>query len=295
MKSFLTLISLSLFLLNCKAQSSPKLDTSLNDNTLLWEVSGNGLMESNYLFGTFHIMCKDDIKFSKNLKNALKSTKELYLEMNLDDATNTLGAIFFMNMKDTTLKDLFTDEEYLKVSSFFKDSLKTDIKFLNKIKPLMLEAFIYPNMMSCKNSSGVEMELMRIAQKDKLPINGFETIAFQASMFDSIPYRMQAKELLKQIDSIATSKMYLDSMLTIYKNQETDKLLKLMNSDSFGEVGNNDMLLKNRNLNWVAQLKEIYKTKNVFVAVGAAHLFGNDGLIALLRKEGYTVRGIENR
>ena len=294
MKPLLTLISLSLLLLNCKAQS-PKLDTAVDNNTLLWEVSGNGLEKSSYLFGTFHIMCKDDIKFSKNLRAALKSTKEVFFEMDLDDASNTLGAIFFMNMKDTTLKDLFTEEEYLKISKYYKDSLKTDIKFLNKMKPMMLEALVYPKLMACKNSSGVEMELMAIAQKEKMPINGFENIAFQASMFDSIPYRTQAKALLKQIDSIGTAKMFLDSMLNIYKNQETDKLLQLMSSESFGEAGNSDLLLKNRNLNWVAQMKEIFKTQNIFVAVGAAHLFGDDGLIVLLRKEGYTVKGINNK
>ena len=294
MKKFFTLISLFFLLQSSKAQS-PLLDTAVDNNTLLWEVSGNGLEKSSYLFGTFHIMCKNDIKFSKNLRAALKSTKEVFFEMDLDDASNTFGGIFFMNMKDTTLKDLFTEEEYTKISRYYKDSLKTDIKFLNKMKPMMLEALLYPKMMACKNSSGVEIELMTIAQKGKIPINGFETIAFQASMFDSIPYRTQAKELLKQIDSIGSAKMYLDSMLTIYKNQETDKLIQLMASESFGEAGNNELLLKNRNLNWVSQMKEIFKTENIFVAVGAAHLFGNDGLIALLRKEGYSVIGIENK
>jgi uncharacterized protein len=177
----------------------------------------------------------------------------------------------------------------------FKDSVNTDIRFLNKMKPLMLEAFLYPKMMACKNSSGVEMELMKIAQKEKININGFETIAFQASMFDSIPYRVQANELLKQIDSMANAKLLLDSMLLMYKNQEVESIQKLMHAESFGEAGNSDLLLKNRNINWVTQMKELFKTENIFVAVGAAHLFDEYGLIALLRKEGYTVRGINNK
>jgi uncharacterized protein len=295
MKHFLTLICISFLLQNCKAQKSVVLDTSTNDNTLLWEVSGNGLAKPSYLFGTFHIMCKDDITFSKNLKTALKSTKEVFFEMDLDDAANTLGGIFFMNMKDTTLKDLYTEAEYEKVRAYFKDSVNTDIRFLNKMKPLMLEAFLYPKMMACKNSSGVEMELMKIAQKEKININGFETIAFQASMFDSIPYRVQANELLKQIDSMANAKLMLDSMVMMYKNQEIESIQKLMHTESFGEAGNNDLLLKNRNVNWVAQIKELLAKENIFVAVGAAHLFDEYGLIALLRKEGYTVRGINNK
>lgn len=295
MKHFYFLALLSFLLPNCKAQKNVTLDTSINGNTLLWEVSGNGLEKPSYLFGTFHIMCSEDIRFSKNLKTALKSTKEVFFEMDLDDAANTLGGIFFMNMKDTTLKDLYTEADYEKVRAYFKDSVNTDIKFLNKMKPLMLEAFLYPKMMACKNSSGVEMELLKISQKEKINVNGFETIAFQASMFDSIPYRVQAKELLKQIDSMEKSKMFLDSMVTLYKNQEVDKIQTLMSAESFGEVGNSDLLLKNRNINWVTQMKLLFKTENIFVAVGAAHLFDEYGLIALLRKEGYTVRGINNK
>jgi uncharacterized protein YbaP (TraB family) len=150
-------------------------------------------------------------------------------------------------------------------------------------------------MMACKNSSGVEMELLAIAQKEKINVNGFETISFQASMFDSIPYRVQAKELLKQIDSMANAKLLLDSMVLMYKNQEVESIQKLMHAESFGEAGNSDLLLKNRNINWVAQIKELLKKENIFVAVGAAHLFDEYGLIALLRKEGYTVRGINNK
>lgn len=78
-------------------------------------------------------------------------------------------------------------------------------------------------------------------------------------------------------------------------NQETDKLADLMADTTFSGGENDDMLLKNRNVNWVKQLKTILKEKNIFMAVGAAHLFGKDGLIVLLRKEGYTVRAIANK
>jgi uncharacterized protein len=295
MKRFLFLIIVLGLLQSCKAQKTLPVSYSDSTNTLLWEISGKGLEKPSYLFGTFHIMCKDDIRFSKNLKSALKNSAEVYFEMDLDDPTNTLGGIFFMNMKDTTLKDLYTEEEYLKVSNFFNDTLHTNIKYLNKMKPMMLEALLYPHFMPCKNASGVEMELMALAQKDKKEIKGFETIAFQASMFDSIPYRTQAKALLKDIDSIGTAKIFLDSMISIYKNQETDKLFALMTNDAFGDVGNTDLLLTKRNTTWVKEIKEILLLKNIFIAVGAGHLFGPDGLIEMLKKEGYAVRAVENK
>ena len=68
-----------------------------------------------------------------------------------------------------------------------------------------------------------------------------------------------------------------------------------VNDKTFSDGENNDALLKNRNINWVKQLETILPRNNIFMAVGAAHLFGNDGLIDLLRREGYTVKGIENQ
>jgi uncharacterized protein len=280
---------------NCSAQKSPKLPTSKDNNTLLWEISGKGLKQPSYIFGTFHLLCKDDIKFSANLLSALAASKEVYFEMDLDDPKNTMGAMFFMNMKNKTLKELYSEKEYEKVAQFFKDSLKMKLDFFVKMKPLMLEALLYPRMMPCKTPSGVEMELMTIATKQKKEINGFETIEFQSSIFDSIPYETQAKALLKDIDSVATYKVYFTKMMNVYKNQETDKLLKIVNDTTFNEGENNDLLLKNRNENWVKQLNQILKTKKIFIAVGAAHLFGKDGLIDLLRKQGYTVKGIINK
>ncbi len=294
MKIITFLFAVAFFLQSCTAQKTPKLATSKDDNTLLWEIAGNDLKNPSYLFGTFHMLCKDDIQFSQNLQAALKYSNEVYFELDLDDPASTIGGIFFMNMKDKTLKDLYSEAEYTKLSKFFKDSLKTDINFMKKMKPMMLEALLYPRMMPCKNATGVEMELMTIAKQQKKEIKGLETIEFQASMFDSIPYAEQAKALLKDIDSSALAKVYFAKMVNIYKTQQTDKLVELMNDESFGETENNDLLLKNRNQNWVKQLKPILQKQRIFMAVGAGHLFGKDGLIGMLRKAGYRVRGIEN-
>ena len=283
------------FLQTCKAQSNIKLPINKDNNTLLWEISGKDLKQPSYLFGTFHILCKDDIQFSTNLQTALKASNQVYFEMDLDDPKNTLGGMFFMNMKDKTLADLYTVEELQKVTKFYKDSLKMNLSYFNKMKPMMLAALLYPRMMPCKTPSGVEIELMTIAKKEKKEIFGFETIEFQSSIFDSIPYGVQAKDLLKNIDSMNKYKVYFNKMVQTYKNQQTDSLVAIVNDKTFSDGENNDALLKNRNLNWVKQLNTILPKTNIFMAVGAAHLFGKDGLIDLLRKDGFTVKPIVNK
>ncbi len=278
---------------HCFAQK--KLPPSKDNNTLLWEVTGKGAKKPSYLFGTFHIMCKEDIRFSENLRQALKGSEEVYFEMDLDDPKTMLGGLAMMNMKNKTLSDLYTKDELEKLTKFFKDSIKMSLSFFNKMKPMLLEAMLYPCMMPCKTPSGVETELMVIAKREKKEIKGFETMEFQSAIFDSIPYETQAKSLLKDIDSTEKFKVFFNKMLDIYKNQETDKLAQMIADTTFSGGENDDALLKNRNINWVKQLKTILKSNNIFMAVGAGHLFGKDGLIVLLRKEGYQLRAIENK
>jgi uncharacterized protein len=294
--NFIKLLISLVIVSSCNAQKkSPQLPINKDDNSLLWEVSGKNLKQPSYIFGTFHLMCKDDIHFSKALNTAIVFAKELYMELDLDDPSTMMGGLLLMNMKDgKKLKDFYTEDEFKRLSAFFKDSIGMSLILLQGMKPSMIESLLYPRMLSCKNSSGVEMELMQLAKKNKKEIKGLETIAFQASVFDSIPYATQAKELLKTIDSIGSYKKYFDTMVNVYKSQQITAIEKLFAKSEFGMEENADMLLYNRNKNWVKQLKDIMKGESVFVAVGAGHLVGEKGLIALLKAQGYTVKPIDN-
>lgn len=285
------------FFCSCNAQTKPvKLKANTDDNTLLWEVSGKGLKNPSYLFGTFHIMCKDDISFSAQLKAAVTNADTIYMEMDMDDPSVMLSGLMMMNMKDgKTLKDLYTADEYEKVAVFFKDTLHMPIALLQSTKPFFLAALLYPKMMPCKTVSGVEEELMKFAKEQKKKIKGLETMEFQSSVFDSIPYQEQAKELLKSIDSLASYQKYFDTMIAVYKTQRLTEIEKLFKDSEFGMEDHQDILLNDRNKNWVKQLNTIMTKESVFVAVGAGHLVGNEGLINLLRKEGYTLTPLFNK
>jgi uncharacterized protein YbaP (TraB family) len=150
-------------------------------------------------------------------------------------------------------------------------------------------------MMPCSTTASIEESLMQMAKANGKEIKGLETMAFQASVFDSIPYEKQAEELLQTIDSIGNSKKYFILMLDAYKEQRLDKIEGIINDPAYGETDNQDILLDNRNKKWVDQLKQIMKKEPVFIAVGAGHLVGKAGLIALLRSAGFTVKGLENK
>lgn len=297
MRILFFLIAGSFLLHSCKAQPvRQKLISNKDENTLLWEVSGNGLKKSSYLFGTFHLMCKADILLSEQLKKAVGNADAVYMELDMDDPAVVMGGLLMINMKGgKKLHDLYTEEEYKKVSSYFKDSLRMPITFLEGTKPYFLVALLYPKMMPCKTVSGVEEELVRLAKKEKKTINGLETMQFQASVFDSIPYEKQAQELLKSIDSMAAYTQYFDTMVQVYKNQQLSQMENLFSNSEFGMEEHQDILLDKRNENWVTQLKGIMSKQSVFVAVGAGHLVGKNGLISLLKKQGYKVRPLLNK
>lgn len=282
---------------SCNGQiNTSNLQSNNDDNTLLWEISGKNITAPSYLFGTFHLLCATDIHFSESLKKAVSQVKEVYLELDLDDPATLLEGMTLVKMKQgKKLSDLFTAEEYNRLELFFKDSIKTSLVLFQNMKPAFLEAMLYPKMMPCKTISGVEEQLMKLAKENKKEIQGLETMAFQASVFDSIPYTTQAKELLKTIDSINSYKKYFDTMLAVYKNQQLNEIENLFSKSEFGMEDNKDILLNDRNKKWVVQLKKIMKKEAVFVGVGAGHLVGKLGLIALLRKQGYTVRPLLNK
>jgi uncharacterized protein len=296
MKHLLFYTVSTILFLGCTAQSDQSFVKQKNDNTLLWEISGNGLKKPSFLFGTFHLLCKDDIHFSDQLKKAMKSVDEVYMELKLDDPSIMLSGMMYMNMKNgKTLESLYTPEEYKRLENYFSDTLKMPMLLFQKAKPYFLVALLYPRMMDCPSPSGVEEELMKIAKDDKKEIKGLETMQFQASVFDSIPYEWQAKELLKNIDSFSVYKNEFETMLNFYKKQQMDSLKTMVGKSEFGSDKYDDLLLNNRNKNWVNQLKEIMKNKSVFVAVGAGHLVGDAGLISLLKKAGYNVEPLENK
>jgi len=285
-----------IFFMGCKAQSESSFDVKKDGNTLLWRVSGNDLKQPSFLFGTFHLLCKEDIHFSDALKRAIKSSDEIYMEMDLDDPSTMLSGMLYMNMKDgKKLQDLYTPEEYQRLQNYFSDTLQMPMMMFQKAKPYFLVALLYPKMMNCATPAGIEEELMKIAKEDKKEIKGLETMQFQASVFDSIPYEWQAKELLKNIDSFSVYKSEFEQMLDLYKKQELDSMRNMITKSEFGSEKYEDLLLNDRNKNWVKQLKEIMKNESVFVAVGAGHLVGDFGLINLLKKEGYKVEPLENK
>lgn len=266
------------------------------ENSLLWEISGNHLSRPSYLFGTMHLLCAEDAQLSDSLRFAIDAAKQVYFEIDLDNMMETLGAMRYLYMNnDMSLADLLTADEYQRVKDYFKKN-KTMLPFsmMEKLKPYFVTSLIEESKFPCASKDGMEQVIMKEAKKDKKPINGLETVQFQASVFDSIPYQHQAKELLKMIDSAGTGDDSSTSKIAeVYRAQDITKMQEL----TAGEEGMReflDLLLYRRNANWADKMPAIMRDAPALFAVGAGHLGGEKGVIELLRKAGFSVRPMKH-
>jgi uncharacterized protein YbaP (TraB family) len=270
------------------------LSFSQTPHTLLWQISGKGLLKPSYLFGTMHVLCAEDARLSDSLKSAIAHCDEVYFEVNLKDMSGMLGALKYMRMNDSRkLSDLLSPRDYDRVKTYFsKHPPALPFSMLERFKPMVINSLIEGSDMGCETMDGMELEIMR-ALHDK-PVNGLETVEFQASIFDSIPYEQQAKDLVNYIDSSEENKKMTQELVEVYKQQDLDRLDSLSRKGDPAMSNYMDLLLYGRNRKWADKLATLLPQKSLLIAVGAAHLPGENGVIDLLRKQGYTLTPIKN-
>lgn len=268
------------------------------NNTLLWKISGKSLTKPSYLFGTIHILCADNIELSTNLRNAIQTSDKVYLELDMDNMFEMLGVLGKMKMRnDTTLADLLTQQEYETVKAFFKNqSGLIPFSVLETYKPMLAASTLMQSSLDCNKQVAMEQLVMKEAKSKRKDVKGLETMAYQMSIFDSIPYSLQAKQLFNYVDNYEknTDNKEFEELTDAYLRQQLDKLEAITKKDDMG-IGNfTEILLYRRNEAWAKKMEELMVQNSLVVAVGAGHLPGERGVINLLRKLGYTVEPLEN-
>lgn len=271
---------------------------SNNNNTLLWRISGKGLDKPSYLFGTIHMLCSDDAVLSANMKKAIRTADEVYLEVDMDDLAELFGVMTKMKMNgDTTLQDLLSKEDYELVKEYFETRQSLlPFSMLETFKPILAASTLEQANLPCDATAAMEQIIMQEASSQQKEIKGLESMGYQAGMLDSIPYKYQAEQLVHYIKNAGKSDdNELKDMLKAYNEQDLAKLEAMLMKSDAGIASFTDILLYNRNRNWVKKLTGLMPGKSLVIAVGAGHLPGDQGVINLLRKEGYSVEPLENK
>ncbi|MEH6304872.1 TraB/GumN family protein [Olivibacter sp. CPCC 100613] len=264
-----------------------KAQTSTNQATL-WEISGNGLSVPSYLFGTFHLLCPEDLIFTDAIKQKLEASKQLYLELDFSDPRIGMKMMENMRMQGKTFHDLYDSLTYHQVSDSLEKMAHIRLEMLNNIKPFGLYSIVLMGALQCKPASW-ELQLVDLAKTKGMNIAGLETIESQASIFDTIPYKIQAEQLKEMVFNLDSTEREISTLINLYKQQDLVTLHNRTISDPLMQ-GYLDLLLYNRNANWIPIIEKSAKSQATFFAVGAGHLVGDKGVIDLLRKRGYTIK-----
>lgn len=270
------------------------------DNALLWKISGNGLKVPSYLYGTIHIINSEDYFLPEGTLGAMEKSHTMVFEINMNDMTDIsaqMGLLKEIFMKDNlTLKDLVTEEDYGLIETHFK-KMGLPMMMFERMKPMFLTVFAGEGMdvMGLQNGSmkSYEMEFFELAQKANKEVDGLETMEYQMSMFDSIPYQVQADMLVQTIKSSDAGSDQFKQMIDIYKAQNIEGMVSMISEEDSGMGGYESLLVDQRNMNWIPIMKEQMVNGPIFYAVGAGHLGGKNGVINLLKKEGFSVTPIK--
>ncbi|NMH27859.1 TraB/GumN family protein [Flavobacterium sp. SE-s28] len=263
------------------------------EKSLLWKISGNGLTKPSYLFGTIHMSCEANI--DGQLKKALDDTNQLYLELDLDDSGMQAGMMQHMMMPDgKKMTDLASPEDIKIVDAFLREKAGMGVEMMNTIKPVFVSMLAMPQLLDCPMKS-IEQELMKASQAQNEPVFGLEEVEDQIAALDVMPLQEQMDELVKAAkgEDSADGKEEIRNLLAVYLTGDIELLLKLTkNSDSALTSKYDNDLLDKRNVKWIPKIGAAAKEKPTLFAVGAAHLAGDNGVIRLLRKAGFSVEAV---
>lgn len=287
MKKWITLLTVFLFLqaTASRAQTNQK-------ESLLWEITGNGLQQPSYLFGTIHIICKEDFLMSDTIRNKFNRADEIYLEMDMDDPSMQSKMMQLMKLpQGETLEQLF-GADYPVADSFFKAKTGFPIRMFNQYKPMMLQSLLYQTILPCGLPESYEMYFVNMAKTKGKSVNGLETLESQIAVFDSIPDQEEIKWLLEWVRQYDKQLADFNRMLHLYTHQELNQMFDFIRS-SPEMAGYEEVLLNKRNRNWIPVMEEVMHNKSAFFAVGAGHLPGPSGVIALLRNKGFRVEPVQ--
>ena len=274
----------------CSMQSIAQRDKT---NTLLWEISGNGLQQPSYLFGTIHMICKEDFLISEIVKQKFNSSKQVYLELDMDDPQLQVTMMQQMQLPDKeTLKNKLGESDFKKLDSFLQKEMNMNLVMFDKFKPMMVMSILAQRLLPCAGMESYDMNFAKMATEQKKELLGLEKVEDQLGVFDAIPDSLEIRSIMNMVNDFESHKKEFSRMSSIYKTQDLDALYQLM-AESPEMMGSQELLLDRRNRNWIPVMESVMKNSTTFFAVGAGHLAGSQGVLDLLRKQGYKVKGIK--
>jgi len=269
---------------------------------LLWKVTGKGLKHPSYLFGTHHLISIQFLDSIPGLFKAFNETDMVVGEMvmnNIDITAKIQQAAIMPN--HTVIKDLLNDDEYKLVDNELKSVLKLGLKNLSIMNPslilTMYEMEIYKRLTGFTDGKQSDSYFQLVAAEKGKKVIGLETVDQQiAILFGNGSLERQANILVETIQHKDKTLSEMIQLNKLYKTGKIDELVDLSKGkDNTTEMTEEEYanLVDKRNAEWLKKLPAYFKETSSFVAVGAIHLGGKNGLVKQLQRAGYKVKAVD--
>jgi uncharacterized protein len=263
-------------------------------NSLLWKISGNGLDKASYLYGTIHIKDKRAFQFGDSVMPAFNACKSFAGEILLDagNQSKLMGMVFMSG--DTTLNMLLSKQDYKLVKSYAEKKLGVVSSMVDRIKPMFTASMI--SELDIKQDKTVTLDeyFQTLAAERKMNVKGIETMEEQIAAIDKIPLKEQAKLLVEGMKEEKTDNSSVERMIRLYAAQDLDSVAIMINEYDSSETFNSALVLE-RNKIMAQRIGVMVKSESVFIGVGAAHLPGTNGVIELLRQQGFILSPVYSK
>ena len=278
-----------------------------NAGALLWKIERDGRPPS-YLFGTVHLTDERVTKLSPAVEQALGQTKTIALEVSDVSEKATAAVIaqsapLVMFTDGRRLDGLLSGTEYDTVKRIVSRSgMPSDLAAL--FKPWIVTMIL--SVSDCERASVqqgarvLDMKLAEIGKTRGMQVVGLETIPEQLQALAAVPEPQQLAMLRASLKFADRTNDLMETLVQLYLERKISAAMPFqialakqvgIGDDAF--AGFQEKLLTERNVKMRATAQPLLEQGGVFIAIGALHLPGKQGLIALLREAGYTVTPIE--
>ncbi len=268
------------------------LGISVQAQSILWKVSGKKIKSPSYLYGSIHIQDKRVFAFDQIVLDAFMSTEAFAMEILIDEVTpqEIKEAMF---MKNNTIEEFLTPEQYKILDSIVKAKTGIGMLMYNKMKPFFLSSQIMQLNLKKEMDDALDLYFLKYARKEGKTVYKVEKFAHQVAAIDKISLKEQVEMLYKGLTdtTISSDEKKFEELLQAYLNFDLNKLFELSNDTSLPKNFNKAFLI-DRNKVMAKNFIKIAKKQTLFCVIGAAHLPGENGVINLLRKKGLSVEPV---
>lgn len=253
-----------------------------------------------YLVGTIHLLRTSDYPLPASIDQAFASASRLTFET---DIAGSHSPQFARSMLQTlTLPSGKIQQDYLSKETF--NSLKQglakhgiDINGLQNFSPVLsaLTLTLRELAQLGVSSQGVDMHLYQKALQNGLPTEGLETLQQHLDYLGKMGKGREEQFVLQTLKDLKQSSELFEQMVSSWRQGDLKKIEHLFVQPTKQHFPNlYDQLLVERNNNWKPTLVRYLTTPEVeMVLVGSAHLAGDDGLLNLLKREGYQITQLD--